>query len=120
MQQGQRQDLVCAGNGHPCGQPGQCPVHVYEEGPFAYSSLSAGRPGTPSQGWIYLLFEGGPKGGGTMVGPDYVKPTAPEPLEWLGSTDSKIESNIRDIKIITQNAVAFPISSISNIIVKTK
>ena len=31
---------------------------VYE-GPSAYSSLSAGRPGTPSEGWIYLQFEGG-------------------------------------------------------------
>lgn len=28
------------------------------EGRFAYSSLDAGRPGTPSEGWIYLLFEG--------------------------------------------------------------
>lgn len=28
----------------------------------AYSSLGAGRPGTPSQGLIYLLFEGGPDG----------------------------------------------------------
>ena len=28
-------------------------------GGFAYSSLSAGRPGTPSEGWIYLLFESG-------------------------------------------------------------
>jgi sialidase-1 len=39
---------------------------VYE-GPFAYSSLDAGRPGTVSEGWIYLLFEGGPKGGGTVA-----------------------------------------------------
>lgn len=31
-------------------------------GPSAYSSLAAGRPGTPSEGWIYLLFEGGEKG----------------------------------------------------------
>lgn len=29
------------------------------DGPSAYSSLAAGRPGTPSEGWIYLLFEGG-------------------------------------------------------------
>jgi len=28
-------------------------------GGFAYSSLNAGRPGTRSEGWIYLLFEGG-------------------------------------------------------------
>ena len=34
---------------------------VYE-GPSAYSSLGLGRNGTPSQGKIYLLFEGGPKG----------------------------------------------------------
>ena len=33
------------------------------DGGFAYSSLTAGRPSTPSEGWIYLLFEGGPKGG---------------------------------------------------------
>ena len=29
------------------------------EGPSAYSSLNAGRPGTASEGWIYLLLEGG-------------------------------------------------------------
>ena len=38
---------------------------VYD-GPSAYSSLNAGRPGTPSEGWIYLHFEGGP-GGGSQV-----------------------------------------------------
>ena len=32
-----------------------------QDGPFAYSSLNAGRPGTPSEGWIYLQFEGGGK-----------------------------------------------------------
>jgi sialidase-1 len=31
---------------------------VYD-GPSAYSSLAAGRPGTPNEGLIYLLFEGG-------------------------------------------------------------
>jgi len=36
------------------------------EGGFAYSSLAAGRPGTPSAGWIYVHFEGGP-GGGSQV-----------------------------------------------------
>ena len=35
-------------------------------------------------------------GGCTMVGPDYVKPTAPEPQEWLESTDPKIESKAAD------------------------
>lgn len=34
---------------------------VYK-GKSAYSSLDAGRPGTPSEGWIYLHFEGGPEG----------------------------------------------------------
>jgi sialidase-1 len=33
---------------------------VYE-GPAAYSSLGAGRPGTAGEGQIYLLFEGGPE-----------------------------------------------------------
>jgi len=36
-------------------------------GSFAYSSLNAGRPGTKSEGWIYLNFEGGPKGGATVA-----------------------------------------------------
>ena len=33
------------------------------EGSSGYSSLTSGRPGTPSDGWIYLHFEGGPEGG---------------------------------------------------------
>ena len=36
-------------------------------GRFAYSSLNAGRPGTKSEGWIYLHFEGGPQGGSTVA-----------------------------------------------------
>jgi len=39
---------------------------VYDGG-FAYSSLDAGRPKTNSEGWIYLNFEGGPKGGSTVA-----------------------------------------------------
>ncbi len=35
---------------------------LVEAGAFAYSSLAAGRPGTPSEGWIYLLYEHGGKG----------------------------------------------------------
>ena len=31
---------------------------LVEENHFAYSSLAAGRKGTPSEGWIYLLYEG--------------------------------------------------------------
>jgi sialidase-1 len=40
---------------------------LVHDGAFAYSSLDAGRPGTAGEGWIYLLFEGGPKGGGTLA-----------------------------------------------------
>ena len=29
------------------------------KGPSGYSSLNAGRPGTPSEGWVYLLAETG-------------------------------------------------------------
>jgi sialidase-1 len=32
------------------------------DGPSAYSNLGVGRKGTPSEGMIYLAFEGGPKG----------------------------------------------------------
>ncbi|MCL4203455.1 MAG: glycoside hydrolase [Pirellulaceae bacterium] len=35
---------------------------LVHEGLSAYSSLVAGRPGTPSEGWIYLLFEYGQDG----------------------------------------------------------
>jgi len=35
-------------------------------------------------------------GGCSMVGPDYVKPTAPEPEKWLESQDPKIESKEAD------------------------
>ena len=38
-----------------------------DEGGFGYSSLNAGRPGTPSEGRVYLFFAGWPKGGGNMV-----------------------------------------------------
>lgn len=36
-------------------------------GKFAYSSMTAGRPGTKSEGSVYLNFEGGPKGGSTVA-----------------------------------------------------
>ncbi len=39
---------------------------VYK-GRFAYSSMNAGRPGTKSEGQIYLHFEGGPRGASTMA-----------------------------------------------------
>ncbi len=31
---------------------------MIEQGTFAYSSMAAGRPGTASEGWIYLMYEG--------------------------------------------------------------
>ena len=37
------------------------------EGPSAYSSLATGRPGTPSEGWIYLHYENGGDGGSTVA-----------------------------------------------------
>jgi sialidase-1 len=40
---------------------------LVHSGRGAYSSLSAGRPMTKSEGWIYLNFEGGPKGGSTVA-----------------------------------------------------
>lgn len=39
---------------------------VYD-GPSAYSNLGVGRSGTPSQGKIYLIFEGGPAGAHAAV-----------------------------------------------------
>jgi NodT family efflux transporter outer membrane factor (OMF) lipoprotein len=36
--------------------------------------------------------------GCTMVGPDYVKPTPPEPAKWLESSDPKIESQRTEFK----------------------
>ena len=36
-------------------------------GAAAYSSLTAGRPGTASEGWIYLHYEGGPAGGSQVA-----------------------------------------------------
>jgi len=41
---------------------------LVEPGGFAYSSLAAGRPGTPSEGWIYLMYEtAGHPDSGAMV-----------------------------------------------------
>lgn len=39
---------------------------LVHDGPSAYSSLTSGRPETPSAGWIFHHFEGGP-GGGSQV-----------------------------------------------------
>lgn len=60
------------------------------DGPAGYSSLAAGRPGTPSEGWIYLHYEGG-KGGGSQV--------ARFNLSWLlggeATGDGKIPEQLR-------------------------
>ena len=40
---------------------------LVHEGPSAYSSLTSGRPGTPSEGWIFLHFEGGSDGGSKIA-----------------------------------------------------
>lgn len=37
------------------------------KGSFAYSSMTSGRPGTNTEGWIFLHFEGGPKSGSTVA-----------------------------------------------------
>jgi hypothetical protein len=29
--------------------------------------MTSGRPGTDTEGWVYLHFEGGPKGGSTVA-----------------------------------------------------
>jgi len=49
-----------------------------------------------SFGWVGLLILVFAISSCTMVGPDYVKPTAPEPQDWLQSADSKIESKAAD------------------------
>ena len=40
---------------------------LVDGGPSAYSSLAAGRPGTASEGWIFLQYEGGPEGNGGEI-----------------------------------------------------
>jgi sialidase-1 len=40
---------------------------LVDEGPGAYSSLAAGRPGTAGEGWVYLFFEAGSQGGAEMA-----------------------------------------------------
>ena len=40
---------------------------LVHDGPSAYSSLTAGRPGTVTEGWIFLHFEGGSDGGSQIA-----------------------------------------------------
>ena len=37
------------------------------DGPSGYSSMDSGRPGTPSEGKVFLMFEGGPGGGAQIA-----------------------------------------------------
>ncbi len=81
---------------------------VYD-GNSAYSSLAAGRHGTPSEGWIYLLFEGGPHGAaqvarfnlswlleGETTGdgevPAWATPTAPTTPDTADTSDRRTKS----------------------------
>lgn len=59
------------------------------EGRGAYSSLNAGRPKTPGEGWIYLHFEGGPKGASTV---------ARFNLSWILKGTKTGEGQIPDLK----------------------
>jgi sialidase-1 len=63
------------------------------EGPSAYSSLAAGRPGTPSEGWIYLEFEGGP--GGKYEGCQMARFNLSWLLEGEATGDGAIPKNLR-------------------------
>jgi sialidase-1 len=65
---------------------------VYD-GPSAYSSLAAGRPGTPSDGWIYLHFEGGP-GGGSQV--------ARFNLAWLLDGEPTGDGQLPDLEAVNE------------------
>jgi sialidase-1 len=55
---------------------------LVDDGTAAYSSLAAGRPGTPSQGWTYLLFERWQDRKGT-IGPASLAHFARFNLAWL-------------------------------------
>jgi len=37
------------------------------QGAFGYSAMTSGRPGTKTEGLVFLHFEGGPKGGSTLA-----------------------------------------------------
>lgn len=55
---------------------------LIDEGAAAYSSLAAGRPGTPSEGWIYLIFERWPDNE-EKPGPDNLGQFVRFNLAWL-------------------------------------
>ena len=60
------------------GEQSQQGAGVYSIGNAgAYSSLTAGRPETTSEGWIYILFEGGKqhRHEGANTSPDWLKAT---------------------------------------------
>ena len=37
------------------------------KGAFGYSAMTSGRPGTKTEGLVFLHFEGGPKGGSALA-----------------------------------------------------
>lgn len=60
------------------------------DGKSGYSSMTSGRPGTPSEGWIYLHYEGGESKGSTI---------AKFNLAWILDGDDagrKLLQNLRD------------------------
>lgn len=64
---------------------------LVNEGPSAYSSLNVGLPDTPTEGWIYLHFEGGPTdspSGGSQI--------ARFRLSWLLQGDATGDGELPD------------------------
>ena len=63
---------------------------------FALAAKTRSRSKSTATALLGLLMVVLVMSGCTMVGPDYVKPEAPEPEKWLESTDPKIESKETD------------------------
>lgn len=60
---------------------------LVHDGPSAYSSLTSGRPGTATEGLIFLHFEGGPRGGSTV---------ATFNLSWLLQGEKTVDGKLPD------------------------
>ena len=65
------------------------------DGPSAYSSLTAGRPGTTSEGFIYLHFEGGPKVSAHKGGSHIARFNLSWLLEGTATGDGVIPENLK-------------------------
>ena len=76
---------------------------MIHEGNFNYSSLSAGRPATKSEGWIYLHFEGG------LIDGPRIPTVARFNLSWLlrgeKTGDVELPKWLPDTTIISDRAV---------------